>query len=48
MDTTLYPSLVKNWIDGSEKSAMDGGLFDKRSPATGERLCRAARSRARS
>jgi len=46
MNTKQFPSTVKNWIDGSETDAADGSLFDKRSPATGERLCRAARSRA--
>lgn len=46
MNTTSCPSLVKNWIDGSESGATDGGLFDKRSPASGEPLCQAARSRA--
>ncbi|MFO7494558.1 MAG: aldehyde dehydrogenase family protein, partial [Desulfobacterales bacterium] len=46
MKTTSFPDTVNNWIDGSETGAADGGRFDKRSPATGERLCRAARSRA--
>jgi alpha-ketoglutaric semialdehyde dehydrogenase len=46
MKTTSFPDTVNNWIDGPKRRAADGGLFDKRSPATGERLCRAARSRA--
>jgi aldehyde dehydrogenase (NAD+) len=46
MKTTSLPDTVHNWIDGIETAATDGALFDKRSPATGERLCRAARSRA--
>ena len=46
MKTTSLPDTVHNWIDGIETAAAGGALFDKRSPATGERLCRAARSRA--
>ncbi len=46
MKTTSLPDTVNNWIDGAETAAADGSLFDKRSPASGELLCRAARSRA--
>ena len=46
MKTTSLPDTVNNWIDGVETAAVDGSLFDKRSPASGELLCRAARSRA--
>ncbi|HSM75387.1 MAG TPA: aldehyde dehydrogenase family protein, partial [Desulfobacterales bacterium] len=46
MKTTSMPDTVNNWIDGVETAAADGGLFDKRSPASGELLCRGARSRA--
>ncbi|MGD8541972.1 MAG: aldehyde dehydrogenase family protein [Desulfobacteraceae bacterium] len=46
MKKTSLPDTVNNWIDGAETAAADGSLFDKRSPASGELLCRAARSRA--
>jgi aldehyde dehydrogenase (NAD+) len=39
------PSVVPNWIDGKEHPAQSGDTFDKLSPATGQLVCRVARSR---
>ena len=42
----LFPIEIPNWIDGKEKPAVSGELFDKLNPANGKLLCRVARSRA--
>jgi acyl-CoA reductase-like NAD-dependent aldehyde dehydrogenase len=39
-----YPSEIGNWIDNKECKAVSGEIFSKLSPATGEALCRVARS----
>ncbi len=44
MNTTLFPEIVLNWIDGAEKGAADGALFNNLSPASGKLLCQAVRS----
>jgi len=46
MDKTSFPAEVESWIGGQERPANSGELFDKLNPATGEMLCRAARSQA--
>jgi len=46
MSDTLFPQETPNWIDGVERSALSGELFDKQNPADGTLLCRVARSRA--
>jgi aldehyde dehydrogenase (NAD+) len=46
MSTALFPRTANNWINGSEAASLDGTTFDNLSPATGQRLCRAARSKA--
>src|SRR5438132_4776169 len=40
----MFPSTIPNWIDGREVLARSGDRFEKMNPATGERLCEAARS----
>jgi aldehyde dehydrogenase (NAD+) len=45
MNPTDLPALIPNWINGEECAAASGETFDKLSPATGQRLCKAARSR---
>jgi len=45
MNLTNIPDMVPNWINGTECAAASGETFDKLSPATGQRLCKAARSR---
>jgi aldehyde dehydrogenase (NAD+) len=45
MNTTLFPEIVFNWIDGTEKGATDGALLNNLSPASGKLLCQAVRSR---
>ncbi len=42
----MFPSEIKNWMDGQERSAVSGEWFDKLNPANGQLLCRVARSRA--
>ncbi|MDQ3621885.1 MAG: aldehyde dehydrogenase family protein [Verrucomicrobiota bacterium] len=42
----LYPSEIRNWIAGTEVGPALAEFFQKRSPATGAVLCRAARSNA--
>lgn len=39
------PEFVPNWIGGVETPALSGETFDKFTPATGELLCKGARSR---
>ena len=46
MSTLLIPSTATNWINGSEAVSVDDATFDNLSPATGQRLCRATRSKA--
>jgi aldehyde dehydrogenase (NAD+) len=46
MEKTLFPTEIPNWIDGQERPAISGELFDKLNPANGKLLCRVARSRA--
>ncbi len=46
MEETLFPAEVPNWIDGQQRPAISGELFDKLNPANGKLLCRVARSRA--
>jgi len=45
MEGELFPKEVPNWVDGQERSAISGELFDKLNPADGKPLCRVARSR---
>ena len=45
MNTTLFPEIVLNWIDGAEKGAADGALFNNLSPASGKLLCQAVASK---
>ncbi len=33
MNTTLFPEIVLNWIDGAEKGAADCALFNNLSPS---------------
>ena len=46
MENVLLPAEIPNWIDGQERPAISGELFDKLNPADGKLLCRAARSQA--
>ena len=46
MKNGLFPTEVPNWIDGRQRLAKSGELFDKLNPANGKLLCRVARSRA--
>lgn len=46
MRTASFPTTVNNWIGGKEVPSTDGASFANRSPATGQVLCRAARSKA--
>lgn len=46
VQSRMLPTIVSNWIDGQERPASAGEYFEKVNPATGEGLCRAARSRA--
>jgi len=46
MEKTFLPSEIPNWIEGQERPAISGELFDKLNPANGKLLCRVARSRA--
>jgi len=45
MEDGLFPAKIPSWIDGEERLAISGELFDKLNPANGKRLCRVARSR---
>ncbi len=45
MSTPLIPNDIPNFIDGQESAAAGGETFPKFNPATGETLCRVARSR---
>src|SRR5437868_15519373 len=45
MAEITIPAQVPNWIDGKERPAKGGELFDKADPATGKTLVRVARSR---
>jgi aldehyde dehydrogenase (NAD+) len=44
MNETLFPEIVLNWINGAEKGAADGALFNKLSPDSGQMLCQSVRS----
>jgi len=46
MTDSLFPSDLPNWINGQQTPAVGGEYFDKLNPATGQLLCRIARSRA--
>ncbi len=46
MEKAVFPAQIPNWIQGQERPALAGEMFDKLNPATGRRLCRVARSRA--
>ena len=46
MEKAVIPAQIPNWIQGQERPALAGEMFDKLNPATGRRLCRVARSRA--
>ncbi len=46
MNQPDIPRTILNWIDGREAQASAGETFAKHSPASGEVVCRAARSRA--
>ena len=41
----MFPNEIPNWINGQECSSVSNEWFDKLNPATGQILCRAARSR---
>ena len=41
-----FPADIPNWIDGQQRLALSGELFDKLNPANGKLLCGVARSRA--
>lgn len=44
MGNGLLPTEIPNWIDGQERLAISGELFNKLNPANGKLLCRVARS----
>ncbi len=46
MEKAVFPAQIPNWIQGQERPALAGEMFDKLNPATGRHLCRVARSRA--
>ena len=46
MEKAVFPAQIPNWIQGQERPALTGEMFDKLNPATGRQLCRVARSRA--
>ena len=46
MEKAIFPAQIPNWIQGQERPALAGEMFDKLNPATGRHLCRVARSRA--
>ena len=46
MKNEYIPNQIPNWIDGEERPASSGEWLDKLDPATGQLLCKAARSRA--
>lgn len=39
------PQIIPNWIDGREAQALAGETFAKHAPASGQEICRVARSR---
>jgi len=41
----MFPNEIPNWINGQECASVSNEWFDKLNPATGQILCRAARSR---
>ena len=45
MNQPDLPEVIPNWIDGREVATSAGKTFGKRSPATGQEICRVARSR---
>jgi alpha-ketoglutaric semialdehyde dehydrogenase len=45
MNQPDLPEVIPNWIDGHEVATSAGETFGKRSPATGQEICRVARSR---
>ena len=45
MEKAVIPAQIPNWIQGQERPALAGEMFDKLNPATGRHLCRVARSR---
>ena len=45
MNQPDLPEVIPNWIDGREVETSAGETFVKRSPATGQEICRVARSR---
>jgi len=46
MEKALFPTDIPNWLNGQQRPAISGELFDKLNPANGKLLCRVARSRA--
>jgi acyl-CoA reductase-like NAD-dependent aldehyde dehydrogenase len=46
VEKTLFPTEIPSWIEGQQRLALSGELFDKLNPANGKLLCRVARSRA--
>ncbi len=46
MSEQIIPEVVPNWIGGEQLEAASAKTFDKLNPATGEVLCRVARSEA--
>src|SRR3989304_7085898 len=46
MEKAIFPAQIPNWIQGQERPALAGEMFDKLNPAAGRPLCRVARARA--
>jgi aldehyde dehydrogenase (NAD+) len=46
-EETVFPTQILNWIDGRQSASLSGQLFDKRNPASGEKICSVVRSDAR-
>lgn len=42
--SSLFPSVILNWIEGKETPAQSGATFSKLNPSNGEVLCSVARS----
>src|SRR3989338_7273014 len=45
MEKAVIPAQIPNWIQGQERPALAGEMFDKLNPAPGRHLCGVARSR---
>src|SRR4051812_30646195 len=44
--SSLFPSLIPNWIEGAQAPAQSGATFSKLDPSNGKQLCTVARSAA--